>query len=414
MIASGVTGRRGVARVSVWVDGAGSLRAIELLRIAVGPLTIAHLWPFLGDAVRGVVYSDRFYQPYFAWYPEVPGDVYVGLLWLAVGAATAVSFGVATRWTAAYTAGFVAYNLFLSRTYFWHNRAFLLVLLVGVAVLPLGRWWSVDAALRARSGDDIDRSDKPLWPILLMRFEVVVVFLASGWSKLVDPDWWGGTVTQLRVVRWRHVAAASGVPDGVLDMLATEGFHVWFAKVRGIDRIGDRCRSALPADAYGGDMDRGDFPHLDRDRCVCAGFLVCCSGCSRHLDHTFRRRSDGHPPRPVGLIAVHVVRCATLRLDRQIPARARRSSRAGRHTHRSRWDCNVRCGSDQGHLEPDPDDVHGRGSTQPIRHPHRVGLGASPFAGHGPTAELTPDADRVPVCSNLQCPRSRFRSRFEM
>ena len=231
MIASGVTGRRGVARVSVWVDGAGSLRAIELLRIAVGPLTIAHLWPFLGDAVRGVVYSDRFYQPYFAWYPEVPGDVYVGLLWLAVGAATAVSFGVATRWTAAYTAGFVAYNLFLSRTYFWHNRAFLLVLLVGVAVLPLGRWWSVDAALRARSGDDIDRSDKPLWPILLMRFEVVVVFLASGWSKLVDPDWWGGTVTQLRVVRWRHVAAASGVPDGVLDMLATEGFHVWFAKV---------------------------------------------------------------------------------------------------------------------------------------------------------------------------------------
>ena len=231
MIASDVTGRRGVARVSVWVDAVGSLRAIELLRIAVGPLTIAHLWPFLEDAVRGFVYSDRFYQPYFAWYPEVPGDVYVALLWLAVGAATAVSFGVATRWTAAYTAGFVAYNLFLSRTYFWHNRAFLLVMLVGVAVLPLGRWWSVDAALRARRGREIDRSDKPLWPILLIRFEVVVVFLASGWSKLVDPDWWGGTVTQLRVVQWRHVAAASGVPDGVLDVLATQGFHVWFAKV---------------------------------------------------------------------------------------------------------------------------------------------------------------------------------------
>ena len=45
MIASDVTGRRGVARVSVWVDAVGSLRTIELLRIAVGPLTIAHLWP---------------------------------------------------------------------------------------------------------------------------------------------------------------------------------------------------------------------------------------------------------------------------------------------------------------------------------------------------------------------------------
>jgi len=192
VIASDVTGRRGVARVSVWVDAVGCLRAIELLRIAVGPLTIAHLWPFLEDAVRGFVYSDRFYQPYFAWYPEVPGDVYVALLWLAVGAATAVSFGVATRWTAAYTAGFVAYNLFLSRAYFSHNRAFLLVMLVGVAVLPLGRWWSVDAALRAWRGREIDRSDKPLWPILVMRFEVVVVFLASGWSKLVAAaraDW---------------------------------------------------------------------------------------------------------------------------------------------------------------------------------------------------------------------------------
>ena len=38
-------------------------------------------------------------------------------------------------------------------------------------------------------------------------------------------------MTQLRVVQWRHVAAASGVPDGVIDVLATQGFHVWFAKV---------------------------------------------------------------------------------------------------------------------------------------------------------------------------------------
>ncbi len=224
-------GRRGVAGAMTYVDGVGSLRAIELLRIAAGPLVIAHLWPFLTDARNGIVYSDRFFQPYAAWYPEVPRTGYLVLLWVAVGAALALSLGIATRYASVYTAGFVAYNLFLSRTYFWHNRAFLLVMLVGLAVLPVGRAWSIDAAIRTRRGLARPATTGPLWPLMLMRFEVVAAFLGSGVSKLIDPDWWGGTVTQLRVVQWRDVAASRGVPDGILDMVATEGFHVWFAKL---------------------------------------------------------------------------------------------------------------------------------------------------------------------------------------
>ena len=222
--------RRGFAGVAALVDGVGSLRAVELLRIAAGPLVVAHLWPYLRDARDGIIYSDRFYLPYASWYPEAPRLAYFVLLWLAVPAAVALSVGLATRFGASYSAGFVAYNLFLSRTHFSHNRAFLLLLLAGVAVLPLGRRWSVDAAIRRWRGRRRLGDSGPLWPLLLMRFEVVVVFVASGTSKLIDSDWWGGTVTRLRVVQWRDVAADRGVPDGLLDVFLTDGFHWWFAK----------------------------------------------------------------------------------------------------------------------------------------------------------------------------------------
>ena len=213
------------------IDSVGDLRAVELLRIAAGPLAIAHLWPFLADARNGIVYSDRFYQPYTAWFPEVPRDIYLVLLWGAVVASAALSLGAATRFASIYIAGFVTYNLFLSRMHFWHNRAFLAVLFVGLALLPLGRVWSIDSALRSRRHLAVRTGLAPLWPLMLMRFEVVAVFVGSGISKMLDADWWGGTVTRLRVVQWRAVAADRGVPEDVLDLLATEGFHIWFAKV---------------------------------------------------------------------------------------------------------------------------------------------------------------------------------------
>ncbi len=129
----------------------------------------------------------------------------------------------------AYLAAFVGYNLFLSQTHFSHNRAFLLFVLIGLALLPLGRRWALDAWLRKRRGHSRS-SDGPLWPVLLMRFEVVSVFLVSGLSKLIDPDWWGGTVLQLRFIEGRETAADAGLPDWLLDFTSSEGFHTVLGK----------------------------------------------------------------------------------------------------------------------------------------------------------------------------------------
>src|SRR4029450_14031328 len=116
-----------LARLDELLGRRVSLRALALLRIMAGPIALAHLWPFVADARAGVIYRDAFYEPYRAWYPELPRPLYGGLLALGVVAAVAMSLGLLTRVATAATFGVVAYNLFLSTTNLHANRAYLVI-----------------------------------------------------------------------------------------------------------------------------------------------------------------------------------------------------------------------------------------------------------------------------------------------
>lgn len=206
-----------------------SMRSLALLRILTGPVVLLHLRPFLSDSLDGRIYSDAFHHPYAAWYPELPEAAYVALLWLAAAAAIAMSLGFVSRLATATTFGIVAYNVFLSTTHFHNNRAYLLIVLAALAVAPCGRELSLDAALRRRRGrPPLDRS-APGWPLWLLRFECAAVYGASGLSKLVDPDWFGGTVTWQRVVRARDELQA--LPDWAVSVLTDRSFHTGAAKL---------------------------------------------------------------------------------------------------------------------------------------------------------------------------------------
>ena len=199
---------------------------MALLRIAAGPLLLLHLAPFFTDALDGTIPGDTFVLPYADWYPVLPRPLYLTALWLMVPVAVAVSAGLATRAATVAAAAFTAYNLFFSQTHFHHNRAFLLILLVGLAVLRSGDHLSVDRWLRRRPPEPA-----PLWPLWLLRIEVALVYAASGFSKLVDGDWFGGTVLRLRIEQWRDVALDRGAPEWALDLLADPTFMAGFAKV---------------------------------------------------------------------------------------------------------------------------------------------------------------------------------------
>ena len=207
-----------------------SMRALALLRIPAGAAVLLHLRAFLSDGVDGRIYRDAFYEPYAAWYPELPRDAYLGLLWLGAAAAVAMSLGFATRVATATTFVIVAYNLFLSTTHFHNNRAYLLIVLALLAVAPCGRELSADAWLRRRRGQPALSTSAPAWPLWLLRFECAVVYGASGLSKLLDPDWFGGTVTWQRVSRAREQLDAWPLPDWAVSLLTDRGFHTGAAK----------------------------------------------------------------------------------------------------------------------------------------------------------------------------------------
>ena len=71
----------------------GDVRALSVLRIVLGPIAIAHLWPFLQDARAGVSYDDHFWQPYVSGAPHLSGDLWAVLLW--VGTVIAVNMQTA-------------------------------------------------------------------------------------------------------------------------------------------------------------------------------------------------------------------------------------------------------------------------------------------------------------------------------
>jgi hypothetical protein len=139
-----------------------------------------------------------------------------------------MALGVATRLTTGITFAAVTYNLFLSTTNVHNNRAYLVIVLGVLAAAPCGRELSVDAWRHRRSPRP---TTAPGWPLFLLRAEASIVYGASGLSKLVDPDWFGGTVTWLRLVHVRDRLETSVLPHWAVTVLLDRGFHTWAAKV---------------------------------------------------------------------------------------------------------------------------------------------------------------------------------------
>jgi uncharacterized membrane protein YphA (DoxX/SURF4 family) len=209
-------------RVDDVFDRPASVRSLALLRLVLGPVVLIHLWPFLTDTLGGTTYDDHFWVRWWGFMPQVPGEVQVALVWTGAVAAIGLSLGWRTRLVAPITWVCVAGNLFLSQHHFRHNRAFLLFLLAAVALADSGRVLSLDARRRrartgARPGDPGDDLGT-VWPLWLLRALAASVYLASGFSKLIDTDWSGGLVLWDRAVRHQHLVRER-VPEPIADVV---------------------------------------------------------------------------------------------------------------------------------------------------------------------------------------------------
>ena len=212
-------------------ESTAHMRAIVILRLVVAPLAAWHLWGFV-QADR--YFGEGFYVPFFESWPVPAFGTYRFLMGIGVVAALLLWIGWKTRAAAILTLAAVSYNILANQLHFHHNRAFLMTLLFGLALLPSGAGLSVDA-WRA------SRKDKPTgprghyWQLVLFRLLASTPYLASGFSKLIDPDWFGGLVMRDRIVRYRHLAEAKGVPSSLIDLVADPTLNsvIWKGVVLG-------------------------------------------------------------------------------------------------------------------------------------------------------------------------------------
>ena len=176
-----------------------------------------------------------------------------------------MSLGLLTRLATATTFLIVTYNLFLSTTHFHNNRAYLVIVLGLLAVAPCGRELSLDAWLRRRRGRPALALPAPAWPLWLLRFESSAIYGASGLSKLLDPDWFGGTVTWQRVVRARDDLEATPLPDWAISVLTDRGFHTGVAPMIVLTELFIASRAVAARQPIPGRLGRRRLSRRDRD-----------------------------------------------------------------------------------------------------------------------------------------------------
>ncbi len=229
--ARGSVGEPEGSRFARFFDAQGSVRALALLRIAVGLITIYHLSYFFQLATPERYFAHGFYVPFFESWPVLSLDDHRSFLVVAVLSAGLMTLGVFTRVSTALTFALVTFNIMSNQIFFHHNRAFLMTHLFCLSLIPCGRVLSVDALVMKRRGAPLpDRF--ALWRLYLFRALACTPYLASGISKLIDPDWWSGLVMQRRVLIHGHQAVRHGVPQGIIDALASDAFSgVWWKVV---------------------------------------------------------------------------------------------------------------------------------------------------------------------------------------
>jgi Vitamin K-dependent gamma-carboxylase len=184
------------------------------VRAAIGVLLGWHALCAAEELAKVGYFGDTFHVSMI---PEalVPSPrLYAVVLAARVCLAVMVAIGVWARPALAASAGLGLWVLLCDRNQFHHNRYSLYCYALLLSLTPCDRSWRATepAVPEPRWG--------PWWGVRLAQFQVLLVYLASGGSKLLDPDWRDGLVLGDRISRFAHVAIERGVPPRVVEILS--------------------------------------------------------------------------------------------------------------------------------------------------------------------------------------------------
>jgi hypothetical protein len=194
-------------------DDLGDGYPLGPVRVALGALLGWHALSAGAELGRAGYFGDAFHM---AMLPEVfvpSARLYAVVVALRVCLAVMIVIGVWARPALAISALLGVWMLLCDRLQFHHNRYSLFCYAFLLSFTPCDRSWrpTEPAVPEPRIG--------PMWAVWLARVQVSLVYLASGGSKLLDPDWRGGLVLADRMTRHAHEAIAAGVPKRVIDAM---------------------------------------------------------------------------------------------------------------------------------------------------------------------------------------------------
>jgi Vitamin K-dependent gamma-carboxylase len=195
--------------IRAWRDELGDTYVLGAVRVVLGVL-------LFDNALRAARHlEDGYFANYFHW-PILPEElvasrnVYAFLVVAQLLLAVLVVAGYVARPALMASAAIGVYVLLCDRLGYHHNRWALFCYSFLVALSPCDRSFYV-------AGDPPGAEVGPLWAVRLAQVQASIIYIASGGSKLLDPDWRGGQVILERFRLYGQQAIDRGVPPPVVD-----------------------------------------------------------------------------------------------------------------------------------------------------------------------------------------------------
>jgi hypothetical protein len=194
-------------------DGVGDTSLLALVRIGLGLLLLNEAWLATQQLQGAGFFGNHFYQPMLPGWAVVSEGPYRALVVAQWVAAIAVVSGRGARPALLVAAALLVYAMLCDRLWFHHYRHTMAAFSTLLAMSPCDRQLVVGRADRT--------GPAPLWAASAMKAQVSVMYLASGGSKLFDPDWRGGLMMRGMVANFARLAHGRGIPGEWIDLLQT-------------------------------------------------------------------------------------------------------------------------------------------------------------------------------------------------
>lgn len=160
-------------------------RRLALVRLIIGAAAVAKA-PLAQNTIHKVLDPEHLRVPFFDWLPTLPAEAVPFLVGLWMLAAGCFALGCLTPLAGALLMGVLGYVLALDQQLYSNHLYLLLVLVFLLTLGQAGRCLSIDALRRGRPNLTAEALNPtvPGWPVLLLRWQLTIVYAFAGLSKI--------------------------------------------------------------------------------------------------------------------------------------------------------------------------------------------------------------------------------------